>query len=189
MKRVVKVLSIIFVLVVLMMSFMACSFQYGTPDKLDMGGSSVGERILIGLQVAAMGIGVVFVVLFILIGFIVLFKYAFKYADQLKAKLPKKGKKEVKTEQVIEDKPQIIFQIPDTKCKPNEKCLAGELEKIIKYAIQSLPENFKIAIILREFQGLSYDEIAAATNSNIGTVKSRIARARLKLQEDLKQYI
>ena len=108
MKRVVKVLSIIFVLVVLMMSFMACSFQYGTPDKLDMGGSSVGERILIGLQVAAMGIGVVFVVLFILIGFIVLFKYAFKYADQLKAKLPKKGKKEVKTEQVIEDKPQII---------------------------------------------------------------------------------
>ena len=108
MKRVVKVLSIIFVLVVLMMSFMACSFEYGTPDKLDMGSASVGERILIGLQVAAMGIGVVFVVLFILIGFIVLFKYGFQYADKLKNIIPKKAKKAEKVEQVIEDKPQII---------------------------------------------------------------------------------
>ena len=60
---------------------------------------------------------------------------------------------------------------------------------IIKNAILDLPEQFRIAIILRELQGLSYEEIAKATHSSIGTVKSRIARARGKLQEDLKAYI
>ena len=95
----------------------------------------------------------------------------------------------VSLEQEIEDKPQISVQLPDKKCKPNEKCLSNELENIIKSAILALPEMFRIVIILREFQGLSYDEIAIATNSNVGTVKSRIARARAKLQDELKAYI
>jgi RNA polymerase sigma-70 factor (ECF subfamily) len=43
--------------------------------------------------------------------------------------------------------------------------------------------------VLRDFQGLTYDEIADITNTNVGTVKSRISRARNKLQEDLKLYI
>jgi len=89
----------------------------------------------------------------------------------------------------VEDVKEIKFQIPDKKCKPNEKCLSSELENIIKSAILNLPEPFRIVIVLREFQGLSYDEIATATKSNVGTVKSRIARARGKLQEDLKAYI
>jgi len=63
------------------------------------------------------------------------------------------------------------------------------LEKIIKEAILALPEQFRIAIVLRELQGLSYEEIAEATNSSVGTVKSRIARARGKLQDGLKTYI
>ena len=79
--------------------------------------------------------------------------------------------------------------MPDKKCKPNEKCLSIELEQMIRKAILELPEQFRIAIILRELQGLSYDEIAEATNSSIGTVKSRIARARNKLQDGLKTYI
>ncbi len=88
-----------------------------------------------------------------------------------------------------EEAPQIKFQLPDKKCKPHEKCISSELEKIIKNAILDLPEQFRIAIVLRELQGLSYEEIAKATHSSIGTVKSRIARARGKLQEDLKAYI
>ena len=83
----------------------------------------------------------------------------------------------------------IRTQIPDKKCKPHEKCMSSELENIIKNEIQNLPEPFRIAILLSEFQGLSYEEIAIATNSSIGTVKSRIARARGKLQEELKPYI
>jgi len=93
----------------------------------------------------------------------------------------------ISLDQEPEDKPQVI--LPDTKCKPNEKCLSSELETVIKSAIQALPDHFRIAIILREFQGLSYDEIAEATNTSVGTVKSRISRARGRLQEDLKTYI
>lgn len=93
----------------------------------------------------------------------------------------------------IDEEPEnsipIKLQLFDKKCKPAEKCITAELEKLIKNAINNLPEQFRLAIILREFQGLSYEEIAEATNSSIGTVKSRIARARGKLQEDLKSYI
>ena len=83
----------------------------------------------------------------------------------------------------------LLSLIPDKKCKPPEKCLSNELEKIIKDAILKLPDQFRIAIVLRELQGLSYEEIADATHSSVGTVKSRIARARCKLQEGLKAYI
>jgi len=80
-------------------------------------------------------------------------------------------------------------QIPDYRHKPAEKAMSMELDKMIKTEIQSLPEHFRIAIILRELQGLSYEEIAVATHTSVGTVKSRIARARGKLQDGLKHYI
>lgn len=79
--------------------------------------------------------------------------------------------------------------IPDKKCKPPEKCITAEMEEIIKKEIKELPEPFRVAIVLRELQGLSYEEIAQATNASVGTVKSRISRARLKLQNGLKAYI
>jgi len=104
----------------------------------------------------------------------------------------RKSHKKVETvslDEEIEDYQNLKLELPDKKCKPNEKCLSTELESIIKSAILALPDKFRIVIILREFQGLSYDEIADVTGSNIGTVKSRIARARTKLQEDLKSYI
>ena len=65
-----------------------------------------------------------------------------------------------------EDYAPIKFQLLDKKCKPHEKCISSELEKIIKNAILELPEQFRIAIILRELQGLSYEEIAKATKTS-----------------------
>ncbi len=82
----------------------------------------------------------------------------------------------------------IQTEIPDTHGKPIEKCITNECEQQIKKAIRALPEPFRVAIVLREFQGLSYEEIANTTNSNIGTVKSRISRARIKLYDVLKAY-
>lgn len=83
---------------------------------------------------------------------------------------------------------EIKLDIADKHGKPMEKCITNECEQQIKKAIRALPEPFRVAIVLREFQGLSYEEIANTTNSSIGTVKSRISRARIKLQEVLKSY-
>lgn len=82
-----------------------------------------------------------------------------------------------------------ITEVPCKTCTPEQKTLHTELNCIIERSIQKLPDAFRLAIVLREFQGLSYEEIADITNTNVGTVKSRIARARNKLQTDLKQYI
>ena len=95
----------------------------------------------------------------------------------------------VSLDEETDEAPPIKFQLLDKRCKPHEKCVSSELEKLIRTAIMALPEQFRVAIVLRELQGLSYEEIATATHSSIGTVKSRIARARGKLQEDLKAYI
>ena len=82
-----------------------------------------------------------------------------------------------------------IAEIPCNECTPEENSINTELQCLIENSIRKLPDSFKLAIILREFQGLSYEEIAEITDTNIGTVKSRIARARNKPQEDLKHYI
>ena len=79
--------------------------------------------------------------------------------------------------------------IPDKRCKPLEHCLSNELDCVIKREMRQLPDYFRVPIVLRELQGLSYDEIAKITNTNVGTVKSRIARARSRLKDSLKEYI
>ena len=81
------------------------------------------------------------------------------------------------------------MHIPDRIGLPVESAITSEADKKIQKEIYSLPEHFRIPIILRELQGLSYEEIANATKTNVGTVKSRIARAREKLQYSLKNYI
>jgi RNA polymerase sigma-70 factor (ECF subfamily) len=81
------------------------------------------------------------------------------------------------------------IEIPDKDKHPLEKAISNEADRKIQLEIYNLPEHFRIPIILRELQGLTYDEIANITHTNIGTVKSRIARAREKLQISLKNYI
>lgn len=82
-----------------------------------------------------------------------------------------------------------ITELRDKKKLPAESTLAGELNNKIISAIHTLPEPFRVAIVLRELQGLSYEEISNITQTSIGTIKSRIARARTKLQENLKPYL
>ena len=90
----------------------------------------------------------------------------------------------------VEYDESLLLKIKDKiGCEPGEKCLFSEMEKLIKAALLALPENLRIVILLREFEGLSYDDIAKITNTTLGTVKSRISRARYKLQEELKEFI
>lgn len=58
-------------------------------------------------------------------------------------------------------------------------------DRMIQKAIVNLPEHFRTAIILRDIQDLSYEEISNIIDAPLGTVKSRINRARLRLQEEL----
>ncbi len=60
-----------------------------------------------------------------------------------------------------------------------------EARETLRRALDRLPEEFREVIVLRELSGLSYKEIAAVTRSPIGTVMSRLARARRKLLEAL----
>ena len=88
-----------------------------------------------------------------------------------------------------ENNDDSVLHICDNTLKPDEKTIGKELTDIIREMICKLPEHFRIVIILRELQGLSYEEIAKITQTNVGTVKSRISRARNKLQECLKPYL
>ena len=88
-----------------------------------------------------------------------------------------------------DDEQSPARDIPDVSDMPDKVALNSELDRKIQQAIQNLPEQFRTIIVLREIQGLSYEEIASLTETNIGTVKSRLARARLKLQEVLEPYL
>ena len=92
-------------------------------------------------------------------------------------------------EHISIDKPECQELHDNKKSCPIEKCISNEIDKFVKNSILNLPTHFKIAIILREFGGLSYQEIADITHTGLGTVKSRIARARNILQNNLKSCI
>ncbi len=111
------------------------------------------------------------------------------FYDQLRKKKRVPDVVSIDTHWNNEDETCPVYDIKDKKAKPEDKSLSRELSEVIRETIRNLPEHFRFVIILRELQGLSYEEIADITNTNVGTVKSRIARARNKLQEELKGYI
>ena len=80
------------------------------------------------------------------------------------------------------------YEIPSTELK-SEDIVQGEYaERDIQKAILQLPLHFRTVVILRDIQELSYEEISKIVNVPLGTVKSRINRARLQLQQTLKDY-
>jgi RNA polymerase sigma-70 factor (ECF subfamily) len=72
---------------------------------------------------------------------------------------------------------------------PESTLVREQLKHIIDNAISALSEELRTAICLREFDGLSYEEIAEALDCPIGTVRSRIFRAREVLDEKIKQFM
>ena len=69
----------------------------------------------------------------------------------------------------------------------DEHAQRRELARGIQDALAALPPDQRLAVILRDVQGLSYEEVAQATNASLGTVKSRIARGRARLRDLLLQ--
>lgn len=72
---------------------------------------------------------------------------------------------------------------------PERMALRSELASTIQGAIDELPEELRTAIVLRELDGLSYDEIASAMECPIGTVRSRIFRARDAIEKRMRPLV
>jgi RNA polymerase sigma-70 factor (ECF subfamily) len=76
-----------------------------------------------------------------------------------------------------------------TEDTPDRMLLSKQVAEAVNRAIEKLPEDLRTAIVLRELEGLSYDEIAVSMNCPIGTVRSRIFRAREAVAEELRPIL
>lgn len=96
-----------------------------------------------------------------------------------------------RTEQPLEyqneDEESRILEIPDERYRPEELVEQRELKGLLADAILTLPEQQRQMIIMRDVQGLRYEEIGEILSLELGTVKSRISRAREKLRKKLLQ--
>ncbi len=84
---------------------------------------------------------------------------------------------------------EIQQELPDPELNPEKKILALERSRIIQDAIDSLPEKYHTAIVMRHREEKSYEEIAEILNLPLGTVKARIFRAREMLNKALKDRL
>ena len=72
---------------------------------------------------------------------------------------------------------------------PEALAMGGELAVVVESALNALPDELKSALMLREFDGLSYDDIADVLGCPVGTVRSRIFRAREAVDQRVKEQI
>ena len=68
---------------------------------------------------------------------------------------------------------------------PEKHAVAGDMRRQLQVFIRELPEDMRAAVVLRDIEGYSYDEIARMLDANVGTIKSRISRGREKLREKI----
>ena len=78
------------------------------------------------------------------------------------------------------------LQIADSSESPDDTAMRHELASAIQGCLEKLPEDQRIVLVLSDIQGLAYEEIAEVTDTNLGTVKSRLSRARSRLRTILK---
>jgi RNA polymerase sigma-70 factor (ECF subfamily) len=71
----------------------------------------------------------------------------------------------------------------DAREGPEDRAQRADMHRLLQQGISELPEDQRIVLVLADVQGFSYEEIATATQANLGTVKSRLNRARLRLRD------
>ena len=81
------------------------------------------------------------------------------------------------------------YDPPSRDASPQKLVERSFINEKIHEAIDRLPEHFKVVTVLRDLEKLPYEEISLIVDVPLGTVKSRINRARLQLQKDLKNYV
>ncbi len=77
-------------------------------------------------------------------------------------------------------------EVPDPAAGPEHLTLRGEVREALQVELLRLPSDQRLAVVLCDVEGLSYEEIAAAMSSSVGTVKSRISRGRARMRQALR---
>lgn len=95
------------------------------------------------------------------------------------------NKKTVSIHGENDDEGNSDMVIPDPSPPPHTLAMQKETQREVRKAISELKEEYRSVITLFDLEGLSYDEIANITNSPVGTVKSRLNRARNQLKKNL----
>jgi RNA polymerase sigma-70 factor (ECF subfamily) len=78
--------------------------------------------------------------------------------------------------------------LADPGLSPEDTAEAHEIEHAMEHCLEGLPFDYKTVVVMADIEGLDYTEVAAAVRVPLGTVKSRLARARLRLRECLKGF-
>jgi RNA polymerase sigma-70 factor (ECF subfamily) len=78
--------------------------------------------------------------------------------------------------------------LADPSLTPEQAAEADEVEHAIQHCLDNLPTDFRTVVVLADIQGLDYVEVAASVRAPLGTIKSRLARARLRLRECLQGF-
>ena len=81
-----------------------------------------------------------------------------------------------------EERDGSTLELKDTEATPFEQCATREMQVTVRRALAAVPALFRSAVILRDLEGLSYEEIAEVLDVSVGTVKSRILRGRRLLK-------
>lgn len=77
------------------------------------------------------------------------------------------------------------YQSDDESTNPEFQAIRKCEQELVRAALEELPPHLRETIVLREFEGMTYQEIASVTDVSIGTVMSRLSRARTRLQQRL----
>jgi RNA polymerase sigma-70 factor (ECF subfamily) len=82
----------------------------------------------------------------------------------------------------------IYIEVPDSTSNPERLMLSTELDGHIQDALDSLPADFRMTVILSDIEGLSYEEVSEAMKCSLGTVRSRLHRGRKQLRSKILAY-
>src|SRR5512146_2887811 len=102
----------------------------------------------------------------------------------------RKRRPTVSLEPVNEDDEEIESPawLADDEPSPEVQLERAELDQALQTCLHGLPEEFRAVVLMVDVEGLDYQEVSLATGKPLGTVKSRLARARLKMRECLQDF-
>jgi RNA polymerase sigma-70 factor (ECF subfamily) len=102
----------------------------------------------------------------------------------------RKRRPTISLEPVTDDDEEIESPawLADDSASPEDAVERAELDGALQTCLQGLPDDFRAVVLMVDVEGMDYQEVSQATGKPLGTIKSRLARARLKMRDCLRQY-